>query len=71
MDAGSGRVMFQKYSRKTSTASIAKIMTAITAIEHLDLERRNYRNQRCFKVYGSSIYLEIGDRIKIIDPYMA
>jgi D-alanyl-D-alanine carboxypeptidase (penicillin-binding protein 5/6) len=68
MDAGSGRVMFQKnIHERLLTASIAKIMTAITAIEHLDLECEITVTKDVLKAHGSSIYLEIGDRIKIID----
>lgn len=68
MDAGSGRIMYQKnIHERLLTASIAKIMTAIVAIENLDLDREIIVTSDVLKAHGSSIYLEVGDHIKVID----
>lgn len=50
-----------------SVASISKIMTAIIAIENSNLEDYVEVNEDILKAYGSSIYLKIGEVIKMKD----
>ena len=48
-------------------ASISKIMTCIIAIENGDLEKVVKVDDNILKTVGSSIYLEIGEKIKLKD----
>ena len=48
-------------------ASISKIMTCIIAIENGDLEKSIKVDKRVLKAVGSSIYIEVGEEIKLKD----
>jgi D-alanyl-D-alanine carboxypeptidase len=68
MDSRTGRVLYGKnINERHLTASIAKIMTAVTAIEHLDLDKEITVTPDVLRATGSSIYLEVGDKVRIID----
>lgn len=46
-----------------SVASISKVMTAIVAVEHADLDELVTINEQITKINGSSIYLNIGQTV--------
>ena len=48
-------------------ASITKIMTCIIAIEEGNLNKMIKVGDEILKMYGTSIYLEVGERIKLIE----
>lgn len=52
---------------KLKMASTTKIMTALVAIEHLDLDEVIYVPKECVGIEGSSIYLEEGDTLTVRD----
>ena len=55
------------YDTQRSVASISKIMTAIVAIENIDINKIVKVPNEINKVYGSSIYLQINQEITIKD----
>ena len=68
MDMDSGRVIYGKDVHYVqSVASISKIMTAIVAIENSDLNKEVTIGKEILKAYGSGIYVQIGERIKLED----
>ncbi len=68
MDKDSGRILYQKnINARFLTASIAKIMTAIVAIENGKLDDYYLVDEKTVLEEGSSLYLEAGDRVKLID----
>ena len=68
MDAKSGRILYEKNKDKRYlTASIAKIMTCLVAIEYGDLFGIYVVDEESVRVDGSSIYLENGDEITLYD----
>ena len=68
MDASSGRIISGKnYNEKKLIASTTKIMTAILAIENTNLNNEVTISNDVLKSYGSAIYVEVGEKIKIID----
>lgn len=68
MEVESKRILYgQNIDEVHLTASIAKIMTAIVAIENGDLNQLCLVDQETVNQVGSSIYLTVGDRIKLID----
>lgn len=68
MDSDSGRVLYQKNpDAQRLIASITKLMTAIIAIENGNLESEIIVGDEVLKMYGSNIYIEIGEKIKLID----
>jgi len=68
MEKESGRILYQKNCDvRFLTASISKIMTAIVAIEHGDLEEYYRVDEESARQEGSSLYLEAGDRVKLMD----
>lgn len=68
MDQTSGRVLFEKDSdTEALIASITKIMTAIVAIEHGDMEEQVDISDQAIGVEGSSIYLEKNDQMTLED----
>ena len=50
-----------------SVASVSKIMTAIVAIENGDLNKEIIIEKEDINTYGSSIYLQEGDKISLLD----
>ena len=68
MDLDSGRVLYQNnIHEKRLIASTTKIMTAILAIEELKLNKKITANEEILKMYGTSIYLEIGEQLTVKD----
>ena len=68
MDFNSGKVLEGKdINLVRSVASISKIMTAIVAIENSELDDYVEVNEDILKAYGSSIYLKIGEVVKMED----
>lgn len=68
MDIDHNRVLYENnINSKHLTASIAKIMTCIVAIENGDLNKVCIVNEETTQQLGSSIYLQIGDKIYLKD----
>ena len=68
MDRCSGRVLYEKNAyQKMGMASTTKIVTAIVAIEHADLNATVTVNPTAAGVEGSSIWLAAGEQIKLED----
>lgn len=68
MDEDSGRILFSKNLEKEKLiASTTKIMTAVIAIESNRLDEVVTIDESILKAYGSSIYLQIGEEIKLRD----
>lgn len=68
MDMDSGRVLYAKDADNPRLiASITKIMTAILAIESGKLDDTVTVGEEVLKMYGSNIYIELGEKMKLID----
>ena len=68
MDMDSGRVLYGKnIHNKNLTASIAKIMTCIVAIENGNLNDVCVVDEKTVNQIGSSAYLKFGDKIRLND----
>ena len=68
MEKDSGRVIFEKDAHtQRKIASITKIMTAILAIESGKLDKTVTVSNNAIRAEGSSIYLEVGEKIKVED----
>ena len=68
MDTDTGRVLYSKnQNEERLIASITKIMTAIVAIESGKLNDIVIVDNSILKAYGSGIYIEIGEQIKLED----
>lgn len=68
MDMDSGRVLFAKAKDQPRLiASITKIMTAVLAIESGRLEEEVTVGEEVLKMYGSNIYIELGEKMKLKD----
>lgn len=68
MDMDSHRILYGKDVHYVQTvASISKIMTAICAIENADIDKTITVGDEVLKSYGSGIYVQIGEKIKIKD----
>lgn len=68
MDMDSGRVIYGKNVHKTqSVASISKVMTAIIAIENKNVNKKVTIGDEILKAYGSGIYIQIGEKMKLED----
>lgn len=68
MDSDSGRVLYAKdKDNPRLIASITKIMTAILAIESGRLEEEVTVGEEVLTMYGSNIYIELGEKIKLMD----
>ena len=66
VDAGSGRVLFEKNADERSLiASTTKIMTGLLVCEAGDLEREVSVPPEAAGVEGSSLYLKAGERITV------
>ena len=66
IDAGSGRVLFEKNADERSLiASTTKIMTGLLVCEAGDLEREISVPAEAAGVEGSSLYLKAGERITV------
>lgn len=69
IDVHTGRILYEKSAdKKMLIASITKIITAIVAIESgMDLEGMVTVSSRASGKEGSSIYLKVGEKQKLID----
>ena len=68
MDLDSGRVLYENNANEERLiASITKIMTCIIAIEQGDLDSDVEAGDEILKMYGTSIYLELNEKMKLID----
>ena len=68
MDLNSNRVLYnQNMHQKRLIASISKIMTCIIAIEKGDLNEEITVGSEVLKAYGSAIYIELGEKLKLSD----
>lgn len=68
IDVQSGRILYGKDMKKQMRiASLTKIITAIVAIESGRLEETVTVSKNAYKVEGSSIFLELGEKQKLID----
>ena len=68
LDMDSGRILYEKSKDEPRLiASITKIMTAVIAIENMDLNKEIVVGDEVLKMYGSNIYIVPGDRIKLRD----
>jgi len=68
MDLNSGRVLYDINGNDPRLiASITKIMTCIVTIMYSDLEKQVVVDEDILKAYGSSVYLEVGEEIKLRD----
>ena len=68
MDGNSKRVLEgSNINEKKLIASTTKIMTAIVGIEHSNINKTVKINDKILKAYGSNIYIEVGEKIKIKD----
>ncbi|WP_054949560.1 D-alanyl-D-alanine carboxypeptidase family protein [Numidum massiliense] len=66
VDVNSGRVLYEKNAdEQLPIASITKIMTAIVAIEHGNLDDIVTVSPRATRKEGSSVYLKKGERISL------
>ena len=68
MDETTGRALSSKdMNSKRLIASITKIMTTIIAIESGKIEDIVTVDESVLKAYGSGIYIEIGENIRLKD----
>ena len=68
MDMDSSRILYGKDINYTqSVASISKIMTAISVIENVDINKEIVVGDEVLKSYGSGIYVKKGEKLKIKD----
>lgn len=68
MDLNSGRVLYNlNGDEKRLIASITKIMTSLITIMYSDLNKIVVVDEEILKAYGSSVYLEVGEEIKLKD----
>ena len=68
MDYDSGRILDgSNINTKKMIASTTKIMTCIIALENSNPNMEIEVDKDVLKAYGSAIYIEVGERIKLID----
>lgn len=68
MDMDSNRILYAKDIHNVrSVASISKIMTAILAIENVDIKKQVTVGDEIDKAYGSGIYIKKGEILTIED----
>lgn len=68
VDELTGRIFYENNAyEKKLIASTTKIMTAIIVIENIDLNKEVTIGEEILKSYGTNIYVEVGEKIKIID----
>ena len=68
MDQLNGRVLYEKCGdNQMYIASITKILTALVAIENADLDAWVEITDNTIRQVGSSLYLTLGDEMKLID----
>lgn len=68
MEEDTKRVLVSKnMNKKMLIASTTKIMTAVIAIESGKINKKVTVNDSILKSYGSNVYLEIGEKLKLED----
>ena len=68
MDMDSGRVLASRSMHEEKLiASITKIMTCIVVLENSDLNKEITVGEEILKMYGTNIYIEVGEKLKVID----
>lgn len=68
MDLDSGRVLYENHiNDQRLIASTTKIMTAILAIEHGNLNKIITVGEEVLSMYGTNIYIEVGEKISMKD----
>ena len=68
MDIDSGRIVYSKnMHEKSLIASTTKIMTAIVVLENMNLNKEITVGEEVLDMYGTNIYIEEGEKIKVID----
>ncbi len=68
MDLNTGRILYQKnIKEKKLIASTTKILTAIVTLENAPLEKEVTIGEEVLKMYGTNIYIEVGEKMKIKD----
>ena len=68
MEEDSKRILVSKnMNKKKLIASTTKIMTAVVAIESNKLNKTVKVTDKVLESYGSSIYLSIGEKMKLED----
>ena len=68
MDLDSGRVLYQKNANERRLiASTTKIMTALITLENISLNKKIEVGEEVLKMYGTNIYIEVGEKITIKD----
>lgn len=68
MDMDSNRILYSKNIHKVrSVASISKIMTAIVAIENVDIKSKVTVGDEINKAYGSGVYIKTGEILTLED----
>ena len=68
MDVDSGRILYSNNKDdKHLIASTTKIMTCIIALENLDLEKEITVGDEVLTMYGTNIYIEKGEKLKVKD----
>ena len=68
IDIDSGRVLYENNKdEKLLIASITKIMTCIIVLENANLDDTVKVGDEILKMYGTNIYLELGEEIKVKD----
>ena len=68
MDIDSGRILYKNnINEKRLIASTTKIMTAVVALENGNLNDTYTAKDEILKMYGTSIYLEYNEKMKLKD----
>ena len=68
MDVDSGRIIYKNnIHEKHLIASITKIMTCVVVLENANLEDKIVVGEEVLKMYGTNIYLEVGEEISVKD----
>lgn len=69
MDINSGRILYENNANdKRLIASTTKILTAVVTLENIkDLNREVKIGEEVLKMYGTNVYIEVGEKMKIID----
>ena len=68
LDGDTGQILWEKNARERSLiASTTKIMTALVALEHLDLDTVVEVPPEAVGIEGSSMYLTAGERLTVRD----
>ncbi len=68
MESSSGRILYQNDSNSRHLiASITKIMTCIVTLENIDIDKTVEVGDEVLKMYGTNIYIEVGEKITIKD----